>query len=74
MSSPDIRLDFLKTLGDANYYLKDYQASDKAFEETLKIDPDNTTVLNNYAYFYPCVVKNLSWPKKFAKNKSNQAR
>ncbi len=73
MSSPDIRLDFLKTLGDANYYLKDYQASDKAFEEALKIDPDNTYVLNNYAYFLSMRGEKLELAEKFAK-KINQIK
>lgn len=73
MSSPDLRLDFLKTLGDANNYLKDYAASDKAFDEALKIDPDNTYVLNNYAYFLSMRGEKLDFAEKFAK-RVNQIR
>lgn len=39
------------TLGDASHYLKQYGACDSAYEEALKLDPDNAYALNNYAYF-----------------------
>lgn len=45
------RLDFLSLMGDAYYYLQDYAKSNNAFEEALKINSDNTYVLNNYAYY-----------------------
>ena len=38
-------------LGDTYHGLNRHADSDDAFEEALKIDPDNDHVLNNYAYF-----------------------
>lgn len=46
-----LRLDLLRLLGDAYHQLRDHTRSDEAFEEALKIDPDNAYVLNNYAYY-----------------------
>ena len=40
----------LCTIGDMLYYLKDLRGSYKAYERALKIDPDYSPVLNNYAY------------------------
>ena len=51
VDNKSLMLDFYRSLGDANYYLEDYALSDKAFDDALKIDSDNTYVLNNYAYF-----------------------
>lgn len=45
------RTDFLSLMGDAYFYLKEYTKSDAAFEEALKINSDNTYILNNYAYY-----------------------
>ena len=60
-------LDFLRLLGDANFYLKDYPASDKAFDNALKIDSDNSYVLNNYAYYLSLRNENLDKAEKFSK-------
>ncbi|MFT4032617.1 MAG: tetratricopeptide repeat protein [Siphonobacter sp.] len=38
-------------LGDAYNALGKYEASDLAYEEALKADPNNEHVLNNYGYF-----------------------
>jgi tetratricopeptide (TPR) repeat protein len=46
-----LMLDFLRLSGDAYYYVRNFPKSDRAFDEALKIDPDNGYVLNNYAYF-----------------------
>lgn len=42
---------FYSNLGDAYYYTQDFEKSDKAFDDALKINSDNETVLNNYAYY-----------------------
>ena len=39
------------TLGDIYNEVEDYKKSDENFEAALKLDDDNPTVLNNYAYF-----------------------
>lgn len=47
----EINLQFYTLLGDAHHNLKEYAASDKAFTQALELDPENTYVLNNYAYY-----------------------
>ena len=42
---------FYTYLGDAYNRMKDYQLSDESYEKALKIDPENSFVLNNYAYY-----------------------
>ncbi len=39
------------SIGDAYNSLKDYKASDDAYDTALSLDPRNVTVLNNYAYY-----------------------
>lgn len=67
------RLDFLSLLGDAYYYQKDYQKSDISFDEALKINSDNTYVLNNYAYYLSLRGENLDKAEKLSK-RSNELR
>jgi tetratricopeptide (TPR) repeat protein len=38
-------------LGDTYFQLKEHAKSDEAYEKVLKIEPDNSVVLNNYAYY-----------------------
>lgn len=38
------------SLGDALSSLKQYARSDEAYEQSLRLDPDNHTALNNFAY------------------------
>lgn len=49
--SPQLKLQMLITLGDVAYELKNYDRSDSCYEAALEIDPNNATVLNNYAYY-----------------------
>ncbi|OFY86729.1 MAG: hypothetical protein A3F72_00060 [Bacteroidetes bacterium RIFCSPLOWO2_12_FULL_35_15] len=42
---------FYATIGDAQNQLKNYAASDSAYDKALENDPDNVYVLNNYAYY-----------------------
>lgn len=39
------------TQGDIYNIIKEYSHSDSSYERALKLDPDNATVLNNYAYY-----------------------
>jgi tetratricopeptide (TPR) repeat protein len=39
------------TLGDVYNYMKKYTESDSSYEQALRADPMNATVLNNYAYY-----------------------
>lgn len=47
----EINLQFYILLGDANYNLNDFAASDKAFTQALELDPNHVYVLNNFAYY-----------------------
>ncbi len=58
-------------LGNAYNYLKDYQKSDAAFENALKIDPDNTQVMNNYSYFLSVRKEKLERAEKLS-SRSNE--
>jgi tetratricopeptide (TPR) repeat protein len=42
---------FYAYLGDANNQLGDNDASDAAYDKVLLLDPNNSYVLNNYAYY-----------------------
>lgn len=42
---------FYANIGDANHQLKNYSASDSAYNKALELDPENTYVLNNFAYY-----------------------
>ena len=67
------RMDFLSLLGDAYFYMKDYPKSDNSFEEALKINADNTYILNNYAYYLSLREENLDKAEKFSK-RANELR
>lgn len=42
---------FWSSLGDAYNEAKEFSKSDAAYDKALAIDPENATVLNNYAYY-----------------------
>lgn len=46
----DLSVQFYSMLGDTYHYLNDFIRSDASYEKALKADPQNATVLNNYAY------------------------
>lgn len=46
-----LKLQMLILLGDVSFELKDYTLMDSAYEAALEIDPNNATLLNNYAYY-----------------------
>lgn len=60
-------IQFYANLGDAYNALKEYQKSDKAFDDALKVDPDNTYVLNNYAYYLSLRKNSLEKAEKYSK-------
>jgi len=61
---------FYQNMGDASYYIKNYSASDSAYNEALRINPNNDYVLNNYSYFLSVRDTNLDMAEKMSK-KSN---
>lgn len=60
------KMDFYSLLGDVYFNLKDYQKADSLFEEALKINADNTYVLNNYAYYLSVRGVNLEKAEKLS--------
>lgn len=68
-----LSLEFYINLGNAYNYLKNYEKSDKAFEDALKYNPDNTEVLNNYAYYLSLRKTNLSKAEKLSKRSNELA-
>lgn len=61
---------FYQNIGDANYFMRRYAASDSAYDEALRINPNNDYVLNNYSYFLSLRDTNLALAEKMSK-KSN---
>lgn len=58
---------FYSTLGDTYNATKEYDKSDKAYDDALKIDPDNAETLNNYAYFLSLRKEKLEKAEKFSR-------
>jgi len=50
---------FYTYLGDAYNRIKNHPKSDESYENALKIDPEDSYVLNNYAYFLASRNQNL---------------
>lgn len=46
-----LKSEFFAQLGDAYNTNKDFVNSDESYEKALKISPDNSNLLNNYAYY-----------------------
>ncbi len=61
---------FYAFLGDAQNALKNYTASDDAYDKSLENDPNNVGVLNNYAYYLSLRKMNLDKAATMSK-KSN---
>ena len=64
---PAIREQIYSTLGDSYNALKKYRESDQSYEKALEINPDNSFVLNNYAYYLSLRGENLDKAEKMSK-------
>jgi tetratricopeptide (TPR) repeat protein len=64
-------IEFYSNLGNAYNSAKNYAKSDKAYEDALKVDPDNSSVLNNFAYFLSLRKEKLEKAEKYSK-RSNE--
>ena len=53
-------------LGDAYNGLKEYSLSDKAYEDALTADPNNSLILNNYSYYLAIRKENLDKAEKMS--------
>ncbi len=53
-------------LGDAYNGLKEYEKSDRAYDESLAFNPNNDFVLNNYSYYLALRKQNLEKAEKMS--------
>lgn len=58
---------FYATLGDTYNSLENYEASYEAYDKTLSLNPNNTVVLNNYAYYLSLRKQNLEKAETMSK-------
>ncbi len=67
----DILIQVYSTMGDSFNSLKQFKESDKAYTKALELDPRNSYVLNNYAYYLSLREENLAEAEKMSK-RSNE--
>ena len=60
-------MEFYTNMGEAYNYLKNYEKSDKAFDNALKVNPDNSFTLNTFAFFLSQRNTSLDKAEKFSK-------
>ena len=58
---------FLAAIGDEYYRINDLKRSDEAFDEALRLQPNEVYVLNNYAYFLGLRKERLEQAEQMAK-------
>jgi Tfp pilus assembly protein PilF len=63
----EVRAQVFSTLGDSYNALKKFKQSDEAYDKALEIDPDNSYVLNNYAYYLSLRGENLEKAEKMSR-------
>jgi Tfp pilus assembly protein PilF len=54
-----LTVQFYTNLGDAYNRMKNHRLSDESYEKALALDPENSYVLNNYAYYLSLRNENL---------------
>ncbi|MAW21412.1 MAG: hypothetical protein CMD16_03340 [Flavobacteriales bacterium] len=59
IDNQNLLLEFYSSLADVYHATKQHKLSDEYYEKALEIDPMNTLVLNNYAYYLSIRKKNL---------------
>ncbi len=64
-------LEFYTNLGNAYNSVKNYAKSDEAYDDALKVNPDDASTLNNYAYFLSLRKEKLDKAEKFSR-RSNE--
>jgi tetratricopeptide (TPR) repeat protein len=63
----EVLLQIYSTLGDSYNALKKFKESDQAYTKALVLDPRNSYVLNNYAYYLSLRGENLEEAEKMSK-------
>lgn len=61
-----LRAQFLSNMGDAYHSMNKHEESDSAYEKSLKLDPENAYVLNNYSYYLSIRKVNLEKAKQMS--------
>ena len=64
---PEIRVQIFSTLGDSYNALKKFKESDQSYDKVLELNPDNSYVLNNYAYYLSLRGENLDKAEKMSR-------
>lgn len=59
ISNPLLESDFHGQIGDLNYFLGNNETAFQSYEEALKLNPQNLSVLNNYSYYLSLEKKDL---------------
>lgn len=67
VDNDDMKARFSASLGDAYHGAGKHDKSDEAYEESLKIMPNDAFVLNNYAYYLSLRKKNLNRAEEMSK-------
>lgn len=67
----DLLSEFYNYLGDSYYQLKNYEACYKYYDKVLSINPDNSIVLNNYAYYLALQKEDLQKAERMARHAVN---
>jgi len=73
VSSSPLKGQFYSLLADAYYYSGDYDNAFSTFEKAIEIEPENATLLNNYAYYLSLRNINLDKARQMAE-KANKIK
>ena len=71
IDNPSLLSQFYSNLGDAYHKVNNDTSSDNAYRESLKLDPNNAYVLNNFSYYLSLRGENLEEAEKLS-FKANQ--
>jgi tetratricopeptide (TPR) repeat protein len=71
VGNPNLMGEFYNYLGEIYYQMKDYKSSFNAYDKALSINPKNSLVLNNYAYYLALRKENLDKAAEMAKRAVN---
>lgn len=61
------KIQFYANLGDAYHALGEHRNSDDSYKNALQLDPDNSLVLNNYAYYLSVREEELGKAERMAR-------
>ncbi len=67
VTKPDLLQEFHAMRGDAYHFLGEYERSDNFYRKALNLNPANTHVLNNFAYYLSLRKENLDEAAQMAK-------